>query len=72
LGDGTASGPFVIPIEVNGGATDWSVVSAGGGPSCARITSGRLFCWGSRFHFELGDGTDSDALFQDRPIAVTR
>jgi alpha-tubulin suppressor-like RCC1 family protein len=49
-----------IPVAVAGGATNWAALTAGDGHTCARRTSGRLFCWGRDGQGQLGDGgTDS-------------
>ena len=56
LGDGGANADQSTPTEVAGGVTTWAGVSAGGGHTCARRTSGRLFCWGSDSAGQLGDG----------------
>jgi alpha-tubulin suppressor-like RCC1 family protein len=36
--------------------SDWRQVSAGGTHTCGIRTSGRLYCWGSDEHGQLGDG----------------
>jgi hypothetical protein len=68
LGDGGASMDRFTPVQVAGGATDWTVVDAGVATLCARITSGRLFCWGSDGAGQVGDGgTNAN---QGRPAQV--
>jgi alpha-tubulin suppressor-like RCC1 family protein len=57
LGDGgTTSSGQLTPTEVFGGATDWAAVDAGGDTTCARKTTGRLYCWGRDEQGEVGDG----------------
>jgi alpha-tubulin suppressor-like RCC1 family protein len=59
LGDGVVGGAPLnrtSPNEVVGAATDWANVGAGSGHTCARKTSGRLFCWGSDDNGQLGNG----------------
>jgi len=56
LGDGLPLAQQSLPVEVAGGATNWASVDAGGSQTCARKTNGRLFCWGSDLHGQLGDG----------------
>jgi alpha-tubulin suppressor-like RCC1 family protein len=56
LGDNPALGRHPTPVEVAGERTDWSSVSAGDRVTCARRTTGRLFCWGDDDHLDLGDG----------------
>lgn len=63
-GTSTSSDP---PVEVAGAATDWRQVSVGYHFTCAVKTSGRLFCWGSNFDGQLGDGTTTH---QASPVEV--
>ncbi len=56
LGNDPTLGDTTTPVEVSGGATDWSSVVAGGFHSCATKTSGRLYCWGSDQYGQLGNG----------------
>jgi len=57
LGDGTASpGSDPTPNLIASGATDWKSVSAGGLHTCA-TRAGRVYCWGSDFNGQLGDGS---------------
>ena len=57
LGDGGTNTNQVIPVQVAGRATDWTVVAAGGYHTCARIGTGRLLCWGFNSNAQLGDNT---------------
>jgi alpha-tubulin suppressor-like RCC1 family protein len=59
LGDGGADVDQVAPTEVAGGVTTWGAVTAGGFHSCARRTTGRLFCWGQDFTGQVGDGGEN-------------
>ncbi len=63
LGDDTAIANQPAPVEVSGGSTDWASVSAYSNTTCARKTSGRLYCWGSDALGQLGD----DGAYADRP-----
>lgn len=56
LGDGGTDTDQSVPVEVAGDRTDWANVSAGEGHTCARRTTGRLFCWGRDDHGQRGDG----------------
>ena len=56
LGNGAPNVNQPAPVAVSGGATDWVSVTAGGTHTCARITTGRLFCWGQDGRDQLGDG----------------
>ena len=67
LGDGTDQ-IRPRPTQVYGNRTDWKVVDSGNGHTCARRTSGRLFCWGQNDDGEVGDGTT--ALRRLRPTQV--
>ncbi len=68
LGDGSASTGTTTPNEVAGGRTDWAAVSAGYVHTCARRSSGRLFCWGYDGSSQLGDGGTTTS--RDRPTQV--
>lgn len=59
IGDGGENTDRSVPTEVAGGRTDWASVSAGGFFTCARTTGGELFCWGSDFYGQLGNGGDN-------------
>ncbi len=68
VGDGGANLNRPSPVEVSGGFTDWASVTAGGNHTCARNTTGRLFCWGQDGHSQLGDGgVDADTV---EPVEV--
>ena len=68
LGNGaTLTGVRPTPSQVAGARTDWSAVDAGENHTCARRTSGRLFCWGRAAFGALGNSTftpDRPAPFQ--------
>lgn len=62
LGDDEALADQGGPVEVIGGATDWRGLSAGYGHTCARKSTGRLYCWGDDLTGQVGD----DATLADR------
>jgi len=68
LGDGGTNTSQAVPVQVAGGATDWTAVTAGQSHTCARITSRRLYCWGSDGSGRLGDGGTNTN--QPRPAQV--
>lgn len=69
LGDGPEFVNQATPVQVAGGATDWTSVSAGGGHTCARRRTGRLYCWGWDLYGQLGDaGANAN---QPVPVEVT-
>ena len=49
------------PYQV-GSQTDWESVSAGAYHSCAKKTTGELFCWGYGFQGQLGLGSTQSQL----------
>jgi len=54
---GTRSAQFRSekPVKVSG-ITDATEVSAGGRHTCARLSDGRVVCWGENSHGQLGNG----------------
>lgn len=56
LGNGGANTDVGSPVEVAGNHTDWVTVSAGGFFTCARRSSGRLYCWGADTFGAVGNG----------------
>jgi alpha-tubulin suppressor-like RCC1 family protein len=66
LGDGTTS-TRLTPVFVKGLRTGIVAVAVGREHSCALTRSGRVKCWGSNAHGQLGDGTTRDS---SRPVAV--
>src|SRR5690606_11789454 len=67
LGDGTLAEGTVTPVPVSG-LTNVEEVDAGGRHSCARLSDGTVWCWGSNDNGELGDGTTSQSPI---PVAVS-
>jgi len=53
-----------VPVELPGAAT---ALFAGGGTSCARLASGRVFCWGNNSGGRLGVGIST---CRARPVRV--
>jgi alpha-tubulin suppressor-like RCC1 family protein len=72
LGDGSSGGAAMAftPRPVHGGATDWTAVSAGGVHACARVSTGRLNCWGRGATGAVGDGTTTDARTTPTDVAA--
>ncbi len=68
LGDSGTNTDQGAPVEVTGGATDWAQLSVGGDHTCARITSGRLYCWGRDSNGELGDGGANADRIEPTPV----
>ncbi len=67
LGDGVGTTDQPAPVRV-GTAANWEAVDAGGGHTCGRRTTGRLFCWGSDTRGRLGD--DPVELQRWEPVQV--
>ena len=65
---GTSIDPTPTPVEVVGGATDWTQVSAGNTHTCALRRTGRLYCWGEDTGGQLGNGPSGD---QSTPTEVS-
>ena len=67
LGDGTTT-DRTAPVRVAPPAgVTFTAVSAGAGHSCALATGGNVYCWGSNYYGQLGDGSGND---QDSPSLV--
>jgi alpha-tubulin suppressor-like RCC1 family protein len=56
LGSGVASDVEASPVRESTLDTTWEVVEAGGSHTCALRRDGSLWCWGSNFLGQLGDG----------------
>ena len=66
LGDGSDENNSTTPVEVRGIANA-TEVTAGGGHSCARLSTGHIECWGYNDFGELGDGGEANS---DIPVEV--
>jgi alpha-tubulin suppressor-like RCC1 family protein len=71
LGDDPARRARSVPTEVAGRVTTWTSVSVGTSHACGRRTNGRLFCWGSDRHGQLGNGAATGARPVPVPVAGT-
>jgi alpha-tubulin suppressor-like RCC1 family protein len=68
LGDDASGNDRVVPVMAVG-VTDAVQVVAGFSHSCARLTSGRVLCWGRNFESQLGDGTSGNFMrFMATPV----
>ena len=61
LGDGTLT-PRITPVPVSGLSSGVTALAAGFVHTCARTSSGAVFCWGANFAGQLGDGSGIDRL----------
>lgn len=59
LGGGSRVGDYPYPIPVSG-ITNASQLNTGGNHSCARLSDGKVKCWGWNYKGQLGDGTKVD------------
>lgn len=58
VGTGTNVGKdYWLPVQVSGLASGVSSVAAGGGTTCAVLTTGALKCWGNNSHGQVGNDT---------------
>jgi alpha-tubulin suppressor-like RCC1 family protein len=68
LGDPAPGNDRPLPVAAVG-VTDAAQVVAGFSHSCARLTSGRVLCWGRNFEGQLGDGTTGNFMrFLPTPV----
>lgn len=68
LGDGGTNTDQSAPVEVAGGRRLWAQVSAGGFHTCARTVVGKLYCWGSDFWGQRGDGDANTDVGEPVPV----
>ena len=66
LGDGAKENK-VTPVAVDRLPSGVTAISAGGDHTCALLTTGEVFCWGSNVYGQLGDGANSS---KTTPVAV--
>lgn len=66
IGDGTLGMDRLQPTEVQG-VTNAVELSVGDAHACARLSTGRVVCWGRNSYGQLGDGTSGTS----RPAPVT-
>lgn len=66
IGDGTTTSPRITPTALSGGGS-WKFVGASDASTCAIKSDDTLWCWGSNFSGQLGDGTTTARLV---PTAV--
>lgn len=71
LGDGAATGPQAVPVQVDGSGTVFSRVAAGKGFTCALSQGGLPYCWGDDSGEQLGNGSGGGlSADQNKPVAV--
>src|SRR5262245_10913713 len=68
LGNGEPRSDQSAPVQVAGNRTDWTGVSAGQSHTCARRSTGRLFCWGAGGDGQLGNG--QQLTYESAPVQV--
>lgn len=69
VGDGGSNTDRSAPVLVAGGATNWGAVSTGLSHTCARKTTGRLYCWGNDLTGQLGNGGTNANATSPVPVA---
>jgi hypothetical protein len=67
FGNGTTT-DSPVPVQVGGHTADWAAVAAGTGNTCAVKTDHTLWCWGSDFYGQLGDGSTTN---RTAPVQVS-
>ncbi len=67
LGDGTTT-TRSTPVAVSGLPSGVTAIAAGYNHTCARTSSGGVWCWGANYSGQLGDGTTTT---RSTPVAVS-
>jgi alpha-tubulin suppressor-like RCC1 family protein len=77
LGDGTTGDPTshlrLTPVKVQQGGSDMAdvkAISAGDAHTCVLKIDGTVWCWGSAFFGQMGNGTKGDGHKQLTPVQV--
>jgi alpha-tubulin suppressor-like RCC1 family protein len=69
LGRAGGTSDQASPAEVAGGVTTWAAVSGGQLHTCARRSTGRIYCWGYNASAQLGIG--SAGASRQTPVEVS-
>jgi len=69
LGNGQVDAGSSTPVAVVGGHV-FRTIRAGGGVTCGLRTDGRLYCWGSNYWGQIGDGSDYSVPLRAVPTEV--
>lgn len=74
IGDGFTADRLIPTLVAAPGGVSFATVQAGGGVSCGLTFTGAVYCWGSGFDGQVGDGTNSNRLTPvpiAAPVGVT-
>jgi alpha-tubulin suppressor-like RCC1 family protein len=69
VGDGTTVSPRPLPVQVAALGTSVVEIAAGYFHTCARKADGSVWCWGSNFYGQMGNGTVTKS--EPVPVQVT-
>ena len=71
LGDSDTAQYQLVPVPVHSGGVDFTMIAAGFGHTCARATSGAIYCWGDSRTGEVGPNGDSISTPVPVPVGLS-
>lgn len=60
-----------VPAKVQGLPMAATKVACGADFTCALLTNGAVFCWGSNWHDEMGNGSNDTVQLNPEPVSIS-